>query len=236
MAQPYQGDHTQLVLSVDIGAAYSGVTWQIFEPGEIPSSPQPVTAWVRVLISKTELHDCPCGPMQPQYSSTTDTTVPTVILYKNSEAIAFGHEAASEYDKLDFDFETIEDHTLLKNFKLHLHTDAMMVAAASSHQQSVSTMLGTVHISGGGGGYYPPSLPEGVSIANAYTDYATFLLNHAKKEFATHRVNGWAVWESLLKSAHFVLGSVPSVSLTFRTAMLSPSELLMDGRLSSMIF
>lgn len=52
--QPFQGDRVSIVIGIDVGTTFSGVSYAILRPGEVPKI-QPVTRCVSVLSRRGTL-------------------------------------------------------------------------------------------------------------------------------------------------------------------------------------
>ncbi|KAH7912713.1 hypothetical protein BJ138DRAFT_1228277 [Hygrophoropsis aurantiaca] len=106
--QPYQGNSRKLVLAFDVGTTYSGISYCILDPGDIP-----------VIQGVTRF---PC-----QENVGGDSKIPSIIYYDQEETVrAVGGEALQEST-----IEKAEDEgwTKLEWWKLHLRPRNM----ASSH-------------------------------------------------------------------------------------------------------
>ncbi|KAF8802608.1 hypothetical protein BYT27DRAFT_7196548 [Phlegmacium glaucopus] len=104
---PYRGPHRKLVLAFDVGTTFSGISYCILDPGEVP-----------------EIRGVTRFPAQEQVGG--DSKIPTVLYYdQEGNVCAVGAEAARE---------GIEDHaedgqwTKAEWFKLHLRPKAQSSA------------------------------------------------------------------------------------------------------------
>ncbi|KAH9912668.1 uncharacterized protein B0H18DRAFT_1088342 [Fomitopsis serialis] len=99
--EPYLGTTRKLVLAIDVGTTYSGVSFCILDPGEVPK-----------VLSVTRF------PGQEGENRSRDTKIPSVLYYdENGEVKAIGAEATS--DATDSEAEG-EQWTRVEWFKLRL--------------------------------------------------------------------------------------------------------------------
>ncbi|KAI9060751.1 hypothetical protein FKP32DRAFT_1595071 [Trametes sanguinea] len=98
--QPYKGSVRKLVFGIDIGTTYSGISYAILDPGEVP-----------------KIHSVNRFPGQEH--ATGYTKIPSVLYYYPSGAI---HSAGAEATLPDIELEAQDLGLILVEwFKLHLH-------------------------------------------------------------------------------------------------------------------
>ncbi|KAG8865486.1 hypothetical protein FRC20_009778 [Serendipita sp. 405] len=110
-------------------------------------------------------------PGQPEASG--ETKIPTIIAYQDGEAKYFGAEAR---DLLEDD-----EYEIARWFKLHLHPDSMKPDRASNGPESLET----------------PPLPQGVSLAQVYSDFIGYVYRITKNFFINNTPNGQQMWNRL---------------------------------------
>ncbi|KAI5999139.1 hypothetical protein EDD15DRAFT_2386458 [Pisolithus albus] len=107
---PYTGKSRRLVIAFDIGTTYSGVSYSILTPGEIPEI-YPVTRF----------------PHQGHVGG--NCKIPTVIYYDKQ-----GRVCATGIDDLgDFEPDEVENWTKVQWFKMHLRPQSSATSDAADH-------------------------------------------------------------------------------------------------------
>ncbi|KAM6497416.1 hypothetical protein JOM56_007889 [Amanita muscaria] len=97
--QPYRGTERKLVIAIDIGTTFSGVSYALLDPGRVPQI-QPVTQFV--------------GQREPR----GDSKVPSVVCYsEDGDLVAAGAETDPETNHALAD---MDDVVRVEWFKLHL--------------------------------------------------------------------------------------------------------------------
>jgi molecular chaperone DnaK (HSP70) len=92
--QPYHGTHRKLVLAFDVGTTYSGISYSILDPGEVPE------------IKGVTRHDIVYPSTEPSSFSSRfpaqdhvggDSKIPSILYYdQDGELRAVGAEALQE--------------------------------------------------------------------------------------------------------------------------------------------
>ncbi|KAF7310179.1 hypothetical protein MIND_00391500 [Mycena indigotica] len=105
---PYNGDQRKLVLGIDIGTTFSGISYCVLEPGREPDI-VPVTRF----------------PLQPTLGG--DSKVPTIVYYdKRGQAKAFGAEAMDESIRETAIKQAWE---MVSWFKLHMRPNSVAITS-----------------------------------------------------------------------------------------------------------
>ncbi|KAM6497401.1 hypothetical protein JOM56_007874 [Amanita muscaria] len=97
--QPYSGTERKLVIAIDVGTTFSGVSYALLDPGVVPQI-QPVTQFV--------------GQREPR----GDSKVPSIVCYsQDGTVIAVGAETDPE---MNHELAEMDDVIRVEWFKLHL--------------------------------------------------------------------------------------------------------------------
>ncbi|KAJ3522838.1 hypothetical protein NMY22_g11713 [Coprinellus aureogranulatus] len=124
---PYRGYRRKLVLAFDVGTTYSGISYAVLDPGQVPEI-KPVTRF----------------PAHEHISGASK--IPTVIYYDRTGHVkSVGAEAMK-----DGVFETAEDEGWVKTewFKLHLRPSHPSTALITSEIPPLPTRKTIVHVLG----------------------------------------------------------------------------------------
>ncbi|KAH7096190.1 hypothetical protein BKA62DRAFT_720363 [Auriculariales sp. MPI-PUGE-AT-0066] len=154
----YSGQE-RLAFGIDLGTTMSAVTFAHLEDGEEPRI-RLVTRW------------------PGQEDAAGDCKVPSIVRYNSvGQAVQFGTEAVENPDGL-------ENTTVAKWFKLHLHPAAMR---AENHLT-------------------PPALPHNVTLKTVYADFLGYLFTHSRKFLESSTLDatgGGSLWTRL--QSNFVI-------------------------------
>ncbi|CCM04651.1 uncharacterized protein FIBRA_06835 [Fibroporia radiculosa] len=102
--KPYRGTQRKLVLAFDVGTTFSGISYAILDPGEIPTI-QNITSY------------------PGQENSAADSKIPSILYYNPDGTVhAVGAEAATPGVALDAEDEGL---VFVEWFKLHLRSDTL---------------------------------------------------------------------------------------------------------------
>jgi molecular chaperone DnaK (HSP70) len=105
--QPYHGTHRKLVLAFDVGTTYSGISYSILDPGEVPEI-KGVTRYDFVYPSTKSSSFSSRFPAQENVGG--DSKIPSILYYdQDGELRAVGAEALQEHI-----IEEAEDHGWIK--------------------------------------------------------------------------------------------------------------------------
>ncbi|KAM6497405.1 hypothetical protein JOM56_007878 [Amanita muscaria] len=97
--QPYSGTEKKLVIAIDVGTTFSGVSYALLDPGEVPQI-QPVTQFI--------------GQREPR----GDSKVPSIVCYsQDGTVVAVGAETDPE---MNHALAEMDDVITVEWFKLHL--------------------------------------------------------------------------------------------------------------------
>ncbi|TFY65066.1 hypothetical protein EVJ58_g2221 [Rhodofomes roseus] len=109
--EPYKGRSRKLVIAIDIGTTYSGVSYCVLDPGEIPK-----------VLSVTRF------PGQEGENKSRDVKTPSVLYYDQQDHLrAVGAETTLENIKEE---AYSQDWKHVKWFKLHLRPSSILPGAA----------------------------------------------------------------------------------------------------------
>ncbi|KAM6502892.1 hypothetical protein JOM56_002869 [Amanita muscaria] len=177
---PYSGPHRKLVIAIDVGTTFSGVSYSILDPEFVP-----------------EINGVTRFPGQIHGA----LKIPTVLYY-DTDGVAQAIGAEAVQDSIDeiaeengwkkaswYDLElwtswrlTIDDHDI--RFKLHLRPKL-------DDEEDVKNAL--------------DPLPPGVAIVDMFADILRYLYRCTKEYIEQTHASGDLVWSALEKETHFVL-------------------------------
>ena len=116
---PYAGSKKALVLSIDVGTTYSGISYAMLDPGEVPEI-KPVLRYVLVAAFHPFSHPYEECRYPGRENTPNDYRVPTIVCYRpNGTVYACGAEAEAVEDDADSGFvdlaeDDIEDLTFVR--------------------------------------------------------------------------------------------------------------------------
>jgi molecular chaperone DnaK (HSP70) len=94
--KPYEGLSRGLVIGIDVGTTFSGVSYCILDPGTIPII-QGVNRWVSITRAQNERSLMLCGSYPAQERVGGDAKIPSVLYYDQQGLMrAAGAEALHE--------------------------------------------------------------------------------------------------------------------------------------------
>ncbi|KIJ14485.1 hypothetical protein PAXINDRAFT_115792 [Paxillus involutus ATCC 200175] len=173
--QQYQGLSRKLILAFDVGTTYSGVSYCILDPGEIP-----------------KIHGVSRYPAQEHVGG--DNKIPSILYYDRQGTVqAVGAEALQQHvieqaeEERWIKLEWWEFFYLLTATRWKLHLRAKHLASSHIKDDDI------------------PSLPEGKSAVQVLADFMQYLLTCARSYIIESRVNGANIWRSVEDGIEFIL-------------------------------
>ncbi|KAF4620562.1 hypothetical protein D9613_001104 [Agrocybe pediades] len=174
---PYSGTQRKLVLAFDVGTTFSGISYSILDPGQVP-----------------EIRGVTRYPAQEHVGG--DSKIPTIIYYDRQGAVrAVGAEAMrdgieeqaedEEWVKAEWQVaQHVSNFGFYSRFKLHLRPKS----------KSAGHVRETI-----------PPLPEGKTAIQIFADFLRYLHQCAKAYIEETHANGPALWKGLEAQTYFVL-------------------------------
>ncbi len=105
--KPYGGPTRKLVLGIDVGTTYSGISYAILDPGEVPKI-QGVTRYVRHSLRHCVVADAAVYRFPGQENAAGDSKIPTILYYRADGTVhSAGAEAAVPGIELDAEDEDL---------------------------------------------------------------------------------------------------------------------------------
>ncbi|KAI0918917.1 hypothetical protein AcW1_003564 [Taiwanofungus camphoratus] len=183
----YHGQGRKLVLAIDVGTTYSGVSYCILDPGEVPK-----------ILSVTRY------PGQEGENRSRDTKIPSVLYYsQEGEVRAVGAEARLDATRLD---AMDEDWILVEWFKLHLRPNSMQLKDA--HLPPMPDNKPVIQILADYLAYLYKCARN--YISEAHPNGRQLLQSESDIEFVLSHPNGWGgSQQSEMRRAAVMAGLVP---------------------------
>ncbi|KDQ59135.1 hypothetical protein JAAARDRAFT_192677 [Jaapia argillacea MUCL 33604] len=190
--KPYQGSRRQLVLAFDIGTTFSGISYSILDPGEVPK--------IRTVTT-----------FPGQTSSGGDSKVPSILCYDGDGIVRAVGEEARQYCESG----EAEENGWIKVewFKLHLRPKAMGPSQIEDERipplpenRTVVDVLGDflAYLYGCAKDFIQKTHGAGEQILQSVQDDTVFVLGHP---------NGWeGAQQAKMRQAAVCAGLVPDTS------------------------
>ena len=94
--QPYSGTERKLVIAIDVGTTFSGVSYALLDPGVLPQI-QPVTQYVRTFECLSQESNPIVARFVGQREPRGDSKVPSIVCYsQDGIVVAAGAETDPE--------------------------------------------------------------------------------------------------------------------------------------------
>nr|VWO95521.1 Zn(2)-C6 fungal-type domain-containing protein [Ganoderma boninense] len=191
-SKAYRGPVRKLVVGIDVGTTFSGVSYAILDPGEVP-----------------RIYDITCYPGQENEAG--HYRIPSILYYRPDGTL---HSAGAEAAKPDMDFVAEdEDLTFVEWFKLHLRPERLDSSSFSDKDLPPLPRNKTIvavfadflgYLFAIIGRYICERHGSGESIWNEVKDHIEFVLPHP---------NGWeGLQQSKMRQAAVLAGLIPDTS------------------------
>ncbi|TFK33569.1 hypothetical protein BDQ12DRAFT_738725 [Crucibulum laeve] len=179
----YTGSSRKVILAFDVGTTFSGISYSILDPGQVPEI-KGVTRQVKSCHRSLEILLTGVLPLRfpAQENVGGDSKIPTIIYYdQNGTMKAAGAEAIAEGIE-----DSAEENGWIKAewFKLHLRPKT----------QSAAHVTAAI-----------PPLPLGKSAIDVLSDFLRYLYRCARTYIEDTHANGADLWRSVEKNIDFVL-------------------------------
>ncbi|KAM6497397.1 hypothetical protein JOM56_007870 [Amanita muscaria] len=177
--QPYSGKERKLVITIDVGTTFSGVSYALLDPGLVPQI-QPVTQYVRTFesVSRIQLVARFVGQKEPR----GDSKVPSIVCYsQDGTVVAAGAETDPETNDA---LAEMDDVITVEWFKLHLRPPHL-----APSQEFVLQKL--------------RSFPKSKTPVQVFGDFLRYLFQSTKTYIMDSDSD--LSWDSVEKNIYFVL-------------------------------
>ena len=198
--KPFSGNSRSLVLAFDVGTTFSGVSYAILEPNEIPKI-HGVTRCVLLSHPWPLLtHITPLSSFPGQEHVAGSYKIPTILYYnKNGDMKAAGAEAESNaiIDLAEDDGWTKAELCVLcrssrfKNIQYCQHRFKLRLRPQTMKLQMNGMRL--------------PPLPKGKTAVQVFGDYLGYLFKCTKNFIIDTHANGLSLWRTVEEDLQFVL-------------------------------
>ncbi|EDR07658.1 uncharacterized protein LACBIDRAFT_298009 [Laccaria bicolor S238N-H82] len=149
---PYKGSRRKLVMAFDVGTTFSGISYSILDPGQVPE----VKGVTRYLNQFSIRIDLKASRFPAQEHSSGSSKIPTVVYYdKQGSVRAIGAESASEGI-----FEQAEDGDW---YKVEWNGQLLHLRPKTKQTAHISEQL--------------PPLPPWKKIIDVFADFFKYLLH-----------------------------------------------------------
>ncbi|KAG6888221.1 hypothetical protein C0995_009757 [Termitomyces sp. Mi166 len=174
---PYHGTFKKLVLALDVGTTFSGVSYRsVFDIG-LRTTPTDTPHSILDPGHVPEIEDVTRFPGQEQVGG--DSKIPTIIYYDQHGNIrAVGAEALKDIESMIVE----RGWTKAEWFKLHL---------GPSSESNVTQQI--------------PPLPKNKTVLDVFSDFLAYLYKCARGYIEESHVNGARLWASFENHIEFVL-------------------------------
>lgn len=172
---PYKGLERKLVIAFDIGTTYSGASYCVLDPGEIP-----------------KIHGVNRYPTQEHVGG--DSKIPSILYYDaNGQVAAIGAEALRETT-----IEAAEENewTKVEWFKLHLKPASTLPGPQSVAEDGSNAINEDIEI---------PPLSLNKSATTIFSDFLKYLFLCTRDYIIETHANGDTLWAALKDKVHFIL-------------------------------
>ncbi|KZT05487.1 uncharacterized protein LAESUDRAFT_727131 [Laetiporus sulphureus 93-53] len=185
--KPYSGTKRKLVLGIDVGTTYSGVSFCILDPGEIP-----------------QIRSVTCYPGQEGDNKLRDTKIPTIVYYDEEGTVrAVGAEARLDANRLQ---ALDEGWVLAQWFKLHLRPRDL--ASDDEHLPTLPPTKTVIQIIADFMRYIYKCAKE--FISEKHPTGRQLLQSESNVEFVLTHPNGWGgSQQAKMRRAAVLAGLVP---------------------------
>jgi len=178
--KPYQGQTRSLVIAIDIGTTFSGVSYAILEPDTIP-----------------KIHGVTRFPGQEHVAG--NTKIPSVIYYdRHGKMMAAGAEA----DTVAIQAQAEDDAWIKAELCAH---SPFSTAHSHSPMSQLQTSSSPPHHAPQHERYAPRPLPKRKTAVHVFGDFLAYLYRCTRNFITDTHANGAVLWNQVENDIQFVL-------------------------------
>ena len=218
MPPAYNGSKRKLVLSIDLGTTYSGISYAILDPGQVPETKPvlrcaetPLSDKIALLTPHTVILDCRATSLTSGFlaSSAMDSTAPCAHVVQRPRRWNANSTPISSISATTV--QTMESLCSLGGACLPALSQCAYSHSLCHRAPSPACRRFKLHLRPDGLDATDaikrdlPPLPAGKTVVHVFADFLGYLFTCARKYIKESAMNGETVWSRIENEIEFVL-------------------------------